>query len=292
GLLDHADRRAAERLAVFPAAITQEAAGAVGVTADQLATLVDKSLLQLLPGPRPRYRMLETIRAYGRERLAEAGELDAARSAHAGYARQLADAAGAHLRGAGQLPWVRRLAEERENLLAALQFARDTGDGERAVGLAAALGQFWTLSGNHAEAAGWLRLALAVPGGDPAARTTATAYYLFNLALSEGRALTGTDEVRQAAAGADPAVPAPGAALIEPLLALIADDTRAGLAASARRHPDPWTAAMRSLVRSFLRGNDGDMDGMRRDLAAAADRFRSAGERWGLATALTFLAHT
>src|SRR5690606_6339357 len=45
-------------------------------------------------------------------------------------------------------------------------------------------------------------------------------------------------------------------------------------------------------VRSFLRGNAGHMDGMRRDLAAAADRFRSAGERWGLATALTFLAHT
>lgn len=292
GLLDPADRRAAERLAVFPATITQEAAGAVGVTADQLAVLVDKSLLQLLPEPRPRYRMLETIRAYGRERLAEAGELGSTRAAHAGYVRQLAHAAEPHLRGAGQLPWVRRLGEERENLLAALQFARDTGDGELAVGLAAALGQFWTLSGNHAEAAGWLRLALAVPGGDPAARTTATAYYLFNLALSEGRALTGTDEVRQAAAGADPAVPAPGAALIEPLLALIADDTRAGLAASARRHPDPWTAAMRSLVRSFLRGNDGDMDGMRRDLAAAADRFRSAGERWGLATALTFLAHT
>src|SRR5690606_39157532 len=55
---------------------------------------------------------------------------------------------------------------------------------------------------------------------------------------------------------------------------------------------DPWTAAMLHLVRSFLHGNHGDINRLRHELMQAAGGFRAIGDRWGLATSLTFLAHT
>jgi hypothetical protein len=80
--------------------------------------------------------------------------------------------------------------------------------------------------------------------------------------------------------------------MIDALLALIADDTPAGLAAvdAALPHPDPWTSGMLWLTRSFLQGSHAGMTGMWQDVAAAAAAFRAAGERWGLSTTLTYLA--
>jgi predicted ATPase len=299
-LLGDDERRVAERLAVFPANITPEAAGQVcgcGEAAlDILAALVDKSLLQV-EEPGPHYRMLETIREYGLERLADAGEVAPARAAHAAYFLRLAETAEPRLRGPGQVPWIARLAAERDNLLAALHFARDTGDAETAVRLGAALGLFWTIQGNHAEAASLLRLALDVPGEAPReARTIATSFWLFNSVLAGGRvhAEVAVEEVRARVQDTETVGGHPAAALVEPALALIVDDTAQGLAAIDRRlsHPEPWTRAMLWLMRSFLHGNDTDMDGMRGALAAAVEAFRQAGERWGLATAQTYLAYT
>ncbi|HZD73701.1 MAG TPA: BTAD domain-containing putative transcriptional regulator [Actinomycetota bacterium] len=301
-LLDDDERRLARRLAVFPATITPESAAQVCAPAatdldalDALAALADKSLLQVVEGPEPRYRMLETIREYGLELLAETGEIAQVRAAHAGYFLGLAERAEPRLRGAGQVPWTARLVAERDNLLAALHFARDTGDAETAVRLGAALGLFWTVQGNHAEAASRLRLALEVPGRAPEqVRAVATAFYLFNTVLAGGsaRAQVALEETR-ALARVQGRVPGdPAAALIEPALALVVDDTAWGRAATDRRlsHPDPWARAMLRLTRALLDANDGDMDGMRQDLTAAVEAFREAGERWGLATSLTYLA--
>jgi predicted ATPase/DNA-binding SARP family transcriptional activator len=304
-LLDDDERRFAQRLAVFPAAFTLEGAEAVWdegeavavAVLDLLAALVDKSLLEVVEGAEPRYRMLETIREYGLERLAEAGEIARVRAAHAAYALRLAETAAPHLRGAGQLPWIARLTAERGNLLAALRFASESGDAETAVRLAAALGPLWTIRGDHAEAASWLRLALEVPGEAPQeARAIATASYLFNSVLSGDypRAQVAVEELRAWAGTARRAGGHPESALIEPAIALLVDDTAAGLAGIERRlsDPDPWRRAMLWLLRAFLDGNAGELDGMRRDLAAAATAFRQAGERWGLATSLTYLAYT
>jgi len=299
-LLDDDERRVAERLAVFPAAVTPEAAGQVcgggAATLDTLAALVDKSLLQMEESG-PRYRMLETIREYGLERLAEAGEIADVRAVHAVYFLRLAETAEPHLRGPGQVPWIARLAAERDDLLAALHFARDTGDAETAVRLGAALGLFWTIRGNHAEAASLLRRVLDVPGEAPeAARTVATTFYLFNSVLAGGgvHAEVAVEEMWAQVHTAGLAGGHPAAALVDAALALIIDDAAQGLGAIDRRlsHPDPWTRAMLWLMRSFLHGNDGDMDGMRGDLAAAVEAFREAGERWGLATAQSYLAYT
>ena len=98
-LLTPQERRLTELLAVFPAGITTAAATAVrpaDVAAedvpDVIASLVDKSLLQPVDGGR-RMRMLETIREYGVERLAERGELATARERHAAYFANLLDEA-------------------------------------------------------------------------------------------------------------------------------------------------------------------------------------------------------
>ena len=116
-LLNQHERLLAERLAVFPGDVTPEAAIGVCVgdaieaceVCDLLTTLVDKSLLQRTDGAGPRYRMLETIREYGLEQLAETGEITRVRSAHVAYFLSLAEAAESHVRGAGQLPWIERL---------------------------------------------------------------------------------------------------------------------------------------------------------------------------------------
>jgi predicted ATPase/DNA-binding SARP family transcriptional activator len=295
-LLSGDEGRLAQRLAVFPAAFTPEAAAQVyagGAPREALDALVDRSLLQTVDGPPPRYRMLETIREYGLERLAETGEIAQARAAHAACFLDLAERAEPHLRGFGQLPWIRTLAAERDNLLAALHFACDAGDASTAVRLGAALSFFWTIHDDHAEAADRLRAVLDVPGAAPEdARATAAASYLFNAVLSgdpaDAKDRTGEfEELTRVRGGEHPA-----AVLTEATLALIADDAPAGRAAIDRRQPhaDPWTRAMLWLTRSFLDASRGDMHGMRLDLTAAAAGFREAGERWGLATSLTYLA--
>jgi predicted ATPase/DNA-binding SARP family transcriptional activator len=299
-LLDDDQRRLAERLAVFPGTITPEAAGQgwapASTVLDTLAALVDKSLLQVVEGPEPHYRMLETIREYGLERLAESGKVAQAGAAHAAWFLHLAETAEPHLRGFGQVPWIARLAAERDNLLAALHFACDTGDADTAVRLGAALGLLWTIRGNHAEAASRLQGALDIPGEAPQeAKAMATALYLLNTVLSGGQARTevAAGQPRAWAHGAGRAAGHPGSVLLEATLAVLSDDPAAGLATIDRLldHPDPWARAMLRLLRAFPQANSGAMDGMRRDLAAAVTAFRQAGERWGLATSLTYLAY-
>ncbi|MGH3184222.1 MAG: hypothetical protein ACRDOE_20270 [Streptosporangiaceae bacterium] len=89
--------------------------------------------------------MLEIIRAYGRERLAEARERDQLRQAHARYFTRLAEASQDHLLGARQLEWLGRLADDQDNLHSAIRGAVAAGDARTAVGLAAALGWYWSL---------------------------------------------------------------------------------------------------------------------------------------------------
>ncbi|MEV8635299.1 BTAD domain-containing putative transcriptional regulator [Streptosporangium sp. NPDC051023] len=292
-LLDDAERRLAERLAVFPGGVTLEAAERLGGTLDVVSALVDKSLLQPVEGQR--YRMLETIREFGLERLAENGRIAEVRAAHAAYFLELAETAEPRLRTPEQVVWMSRLEADGDNLLAALHFAADTGDAETAVRLAAALSQWWAIKNRHVEAAGWQRLALDVPGESPKqARAIVTGLYLVNMAVSGDREMLASiaDRVRELLDEIGPAVDHPLLALLEPGLALFTDDTKPGLDAAERllSHPIPWTRAMLRMLRGFLRENGGDISGMRHDMAVAAEGFRETGDRWALAHALTSLS--
>jgi tetratricopeptide (TPR) repeat protein len=136
-LLPEAERRLFARLSVFAGGWTLESAEAVcdpeglGLDVlDRLASLVDQSLM-LRTEPtagRPRFSMLETIREFGQERLADDGDLEWVRRRHAEHLLDLAIAAEPHLTGADQGEWLDRCDTEQANLRAALRWATDAAE--------------------------------------------------------------------------------------------------------------------------------------------------------------------
>lgn len=126
-----------------------------------LMLLVDRSLVVAMLGDgAARYTLLETMREYGRERLAELGELESMRAAHARYYAGLASEAAREIRGPDQRIWLRWLDREHDNFRRALDWfeSRIDSDGlEPALQLAGDLHWFWHLRGHYAE--GMRRLA-------------------------------------------------------------------------------------------------------------------------------------
>src|SRR5439155_1744940 len=94
--------------------------------ADLLTSLVEKSLV-IFDEETGRYRLLETVRAYGRALLADNGEADGIHSHHAEHFLALAEEAEPHLTGAEQQRWLERLEGEHENLRSALAWCTDGG---------------------------------------------------------------------------------------------------------------------------------------------------------------------
>src|SRR6516165_7778287 len=143
-LLCDDERRFLVRLAVFSGGCTRAAAEAVcgapplapGKVFGLLAALVAKSLVVAQrDGPETRYRLLETIREYGEERLAETGETELLRTTHAEYYCQLAGGLYVDLFGPRQAIAGQRLVAEQENLLAAANHAIDTSNVDLALRL-------------------------------------------------------------------------------------------------------------------------------------------------------------
>jgi predicted ATPase len=166
-LLDAGEQRALRRLALFPDGFTLEAAevvlgsgagdaGALGAGAfdagafDAVRGLVDQSLLSVAETPAGiRYRMLETVREFGRLQLAGAGEDASARAALRRWAVGYASAHQAGLTGTGQFAAVDAVSAEETNLADELRAALADGDRDSVVRLLAALGLFWTMRGEH-----------------------------------------------------------------------------------------------------------------------------------------------
>ena len=158
-LLSAAERELLQKLSVFAGGWTLEAAEAVGVRAgardggdasevlDILIALVEKSLV-IMDADGERYRLLETVRQYAQERLAEAGVENETRARHLDFYLTLTEKARPELAGAEQGMWLRRLDLERENLLAAHAWARRADDGA-ALGLRLvwALKPYWITRG-------------------------------------------------------------------------------------------------------------------------------------------------
>ncbi|MET8136440.1 BTAD domain-containing putative transcriptional regulator [Streptomyces sp. NPDC005251] len=122
-----------------------------------------------------RYRMLETIHEYATERAAEVPELRAAAERrHRAWVRALTEEAEPQLRSAGQLPWIRRLETELDNIRAALHRTLAAHDEEEAGALVLDMGWFWWLRNFHREGAEWTELVLRLgalldaPAGDRA----------------------------------------------------------------------------------------------------------------------------
>ncbi|MFJ9941078.1 AfsR/SARP family transcriptional regulator [Streptomyces erythrochromogenes] len=188
-LLDEAERTVLRRLSVFAGGCDLPAAEAVcsdGTgpdVADTLGSLVDKSLVLAEPyeghgshgSHGMRYRMLETIHEYAAERAA-AHPADARATARRHVAHYLAFAEQAEplIRSAAQLPWIRLVETELDNLRAALHTTTvEEVDVESAQRLAFALGWFWWLRNYRGEGAEWTTRILALTPAQPPEGTPA-----------------------------------------------------------------------------------------------------------------------
>lgn len=152
-LLDETERALFRRLAIFVGGCTIESAEAVcnvdgelGLdTLDTLASFVDKSLLRQSDGAagEPRFRMLETIREYAFERLAESPDADLVRRRHRHHFGMVAKDAESQLIDASQATVLDTLEAEADNLRAAILRAAEDGRIELALDTAASLWRFW-----------------------------------------------------------------------------------------------------------------------------------------------------
>jgi predicted ATPase len=184
-LLVPAERELFARLAIFAGGCTIEAAEQVcAAEPELLASLVEKSLLRREPGAEgePRLLMLETIREYAAERLAETGETEKLAAAHAHYFADFAERAEPELLEGEQVRWLALLERERDNLRAALRWALAGGDGQLALRLATASYRLWLPRGSGPEAARWLDAALACDSGAPTYRRALALHGAANLA--------------------------------------------------------------------------------------------------------------
>jgi len=309
-LLAPAEQALARRLAVFPAGATL--AMAEQVCADELlpsaevlpalSGLVDKSIVAAGESPDalygPRYRMLETVRAYGRERLAEAGEQDRVRDAFAAHYLNFAEAADPQLRAAGQRRWLRELTAEQDNLHAALRWSIARRDAGTALRLVRALGWYWMLRAQPGEPEAMARDVLAL---EPRERSPGMAEARIACAITAAGPAWDMDAVQPALAaavadftewahGEPPANPL--AAMGEPMLAIADRDPDRAFAVFDRyvTSPDPWIRAAVPLLRASFSRMLGHLERAESDCRESLAAFRALGEAWGAASVLIQLA--
>lgn len=171
-LLSNNERALLNRLSVFSGGFSLDAVRAVccdevvneDAVLDLLTGLVDKSLVQVdadRSGDVVRSRMLETIRHFARERLAEAGDSEAVRDRHLRHFLALADAAGPHIEHGDDADWLNRLESDVDNLRAALDWAEEQGKSEMLLRFGRNLWLFWEVRCRFDEGCTRLRTALA-----------------------------------------------------------------------------------------------------------------------------------
>lgn len=294
-LLDEIEQRLVRRLTVFAGAADLDAVervcGPLGADVlDVLSSLVDKSLVEAAGG---RFRMLETVRAFGAERLVEAGEADRLREAHAAYFLDLARTGDERLRGAEQLEWLRRLDADRDDLHAALRRALAGADTATALRLVAALSFYWWLRGLRGEGAALAsQLIERFDAGPPAGLEEEYALCLLHASLGGyGRAV--------------PDIGVAGAILWnlhrpprQPFMLYLSGiangppvDMSQSLVASESWDEvlgtDPWSRSLAALGIGMMWMLERQHDRARSQFEIALAGFRALGERWGTILSLT-----
>ncbi len=149
-------------------AVEQVCAGegiAVEQIVDGLSSLVNKSLLiaQTLEPGEARYRMLETIREYAREKLHESGQGDTVRDRHLDFFLEFAREAEKRIHGPNELEWLDRLDLEHDNLRAALEWSLGQARADKGAELVRALLWFWDIRAHWREGRERAEELLALP---------------------------------------------------------------------------------------------------------------------------------
>ena len=169
-LLDDSEKVLLQQLSVFAGGWTLEAAERIcagdhveeGEVLDRLTSLIDKSLVAIEEGDgRFRYRLLETVRQYARERLVESGRAEAIRERHRDYFVAFVEDADKKLLGAEQAEWLRRLEEEHDNLRSALEWSHGEARAQEDLRLIEAMHRFWFTRGYVGEGREWCARILA-----------------------------------------------------------------------------------------------------------------------------------
>ncbi|HET7677442.1 MAG TPA: tetratricopeptide repeat protein [Candidatus Limnocylindrales bacterium] len=309
-LLDEYERTVARRLSVFAGGFTLEAAEAIcpggEVVADDvldlLSRLVEKSLVTVEPAAETRYRLLETIRQYMRDRLLEAGEAAATQRRHRDWYLALADTAAPNFfRGPESAVWLDRLEAEHDNLRAALQWSEDEpGEGVGGLRLAASLWRFWEIRGHLVEGRSWLERLLRAAAGDAAPQLRADALtgagVLAAMQADHDAAVAFHEQVLELRRESnDPNAIAyainnlANAALAQGDLGRAAQLYNAALL-MGREMGDRHSVAFSLSNMADVLARMGDRDGARERFDESVALFRALGDRWGEAAALDSFA--
>ncbi len=245
-----------------------------------LGGLVDKSVVSVsFAGDSARYDLLETVREYVLERLAEADELVEVRRDHAEHYAALAEGARVDLRGPDWLASMGRLQFENDNFWAALDSARNVPDPALAMRLAAGLGWYFVLAERVSEGRQFLELASAGASEAAVERQVEALAFLCYFATEEldleGAVAAGE---RGLALAAD--APQAAAAMVRTALSLalvnagqeeraaaLADEARAASEAAG----DAWGVSAAALIRATGAALAGDVSTVA-DMAAATHR--------------------
>jgi predicted ATPase len=289
-LISDRDRLVLQRISVFPGSFDAHSAAAVagaeplsaGEVLPALARLVEASLLAAERRPAgTRYRLLQTVRAYARERAAAAGELAGAARRHRDAYTAWAEELFRHCNGSGVAAWLPRGREEYPNLLAALRWSLEHGEGDAALQLASALTRFWWRTGLAGAGLRLLdeALELAGHGGPWASRALVYRAMLTRAAGTPDAGAAARDAVAVAARQPDPMLRWT-AAFMEVQERLDAGDVpaaraaagRIGQAASEAGDEEGLLVADQALGAVLLRA--GDLDAAAEVLIRARDGMR------------------
>jgi predicted ATPase len=305
-LLSDSERQLLRRLSVFAGGWTMEAAEEVTSgngseredVLDFLSRLVDKSLVNVdsdIHDSR-RYRFLETVRQYARERLLQSGEADRLRDRHLAFFHELVRRAEPELTGAGQVTWLNRLHREHDNLRLALEWCLAAPErGEQSVELAAALCWFWIKRGYFREGQECLERALSASGRTPSALRAKALMSLGSTTFFQGdfvrtRALLEESATLGRAAGDLSVVGfSLGLSAVAALeLGDIAEGVRIATEGQAAGHASatPWVQGPSLACLAYLAMHDGDFDRASRLHEEALELTRRQGEKWGMGITL------
>jgi predicted ATPase/DNA-binding SARP family transcriptional activator len=307
-LLSRGEQQVFDRLSIFQGGWTMEAAEAVvaepgapdGFILETIARLVERSMVVVEPGATTRYRLLETLRQYAAERLAETGEHALLAARHARHFHDLVVAAELDLRGRGQRDALRRLRQEQPNVRAALTWlSGPDGDVDQALEMAGSLGLFWHL-GRHLEGREVLQRLLDLGGSEQArahalqavsiverprgclvhpsplcAETAQESLVMFDAEGDDSRAaLSKVLLAVEGVTGADP----------ERSQALLAEAEQ-----QFRADSDDWGLGVIGFVRMETALKTGHLDTAIAVGRAAAAQFRQLDDYWGLSAILYHL---
>ncbi|HEV3171271.1 MAG TPA: hypothetical protein VGZ32_13055 [Actinocrinis sp.] len=259
---------------------------------DVLDRLVVKSLVVAAPrGGEMRYRLLETIREYARERLVESGRERSVRDRHARWYARLAERADRYLRGPEQVRWLKRLDEAEDNFRAALAWVQHCEDADTMLRLCAGLAWYWMLRGrNDGREETRAAVELADRVGTRRRMVFALVLALDAVGTFEGGTLPYEGKARLQRAreefrrigGRHTTL-----AILSDVMFAFFEPERFGDALDEEDRRcveagDAWGSGLIGMLRARVLADE-DADAGERHARAAFERFRACGDRWGMA---------